>query len=90
MSVSSAATMAEVRVGQTFTTFSEFKELLDCRKNLYNEKLVVGKSSRTVKYANERTKGAAKYKEELVYTSVNMRCIHQGDFISRGHVRQST
>ena len=75
MSVRAAATMAEVQVGQTFSSFSEFKELLKGRENLFNEKLVVGKSNRTVKYAKGRSKGAAKYKEELVYTSVNMLCI---------------
>ena len=55
--------------GQYFDNLEDFKLILRAREEEINEKIVIGKSSVSVKAANAKLK-KHKYKEELVYTHV--------------------
>ncbi|GFS10529.1 inosine-uridine preferring nucleoside hydrolase-like isoform X3 [Elysia marginata] len=80
----------EIQVGQFFDSFKDFKDLINQRESEINEKLVIGKSSHSVQQANSRLKGKFRYKDDLVYTNVTFRCVHEGNFISSGNAKQST
>ena len=80
----------DVFPGQYFDSFEDFKSLLIKRHDIINEKLVIGKSSISVKTANAKSKKDFRFKEELVYTHVTYRCVHEGKFSSTGSSKQST
>ncbi|RUS68430.1 hypothetical protein EGW08_023808, partial [Elysia chlorotica] len=80
----------DVFPGQYFDSFEDLKSLLCRRHEKTNEKLVIGKSSISVKAANSKLKKDFRFKEELVYTHVIYRCVHEGKFSSKGSSKQST
>ncbi|GFO05298.1 hypothetical protein PoB_003180300, partial [Plakobranchus ocellatus] len=80
----------QLQAGQYFASFEEFMAIISQRKESLNEKLVVGKSSVSVKAANAKLKGDFRFQEDLVYTHVTLRCVHEGEFTSKGHKKQST
>ena len=61
-----------ISVGQTFKSFSEFKELLKRREEKLFERLVIGQGSELISYANQKLKGR-KYDECLVYKKITFR-----------------
>ncbi|XP_005107058.2 uncharacterized protein LOC101856836 [Aplysia californica] len=79
-----------ITVGQTFNSFSEVKELLNKREEKLFERLVMGRGSEQVSYANQRLKGLSKYADCLVYRKVTFRCKHEGEFKPRGTSKLST
>ena len=77
-----------LKCGDLFHTFQEFEDHLNKRSEITYEKWSKSGNLYTIKSSNKKTTKYQK-REDLVYSSIKICCVHGGEFKSRGTVKST-